>query len=220
MPRVTLGFLSRAALPWRGENCPPLGLTPRLAVPFPHPSSIYSGWPQGGKGQLWAKVLLPPVLPIRLPGPHLGTLSGEGAGSSLGRRPGWEGNSPALERGGGVGLIGEAGGSELSNTSWFRTPLSPNQLAKAWHPNPSHSLLVPRVTDHQTFFLAYSTRVHWPEVQKQGLAALCCAAPWPGLLLCQFRWASNSFICTEGGSDLSLTANLIRVWGWWLRAVW
>lgn len=51
-----------------------------------------------------------------------------------------------------MGLIGEAGGSELSNTSWFRTPLSPNQLAKAWHPNPSHSLLVPRVTDHQTFF--------------------------------------------------------------------
>lgn len=38
---VTLSFHSRAVLPWGGENCPPLGLTPSLAALFPHPSLTY-----------------------------------------------------------------------------------------------------------------------------------------------------------------------------------
>lgn len=59
-----------------------------------------------------------------------------------------------------MGLLGGTGGSGPSNTSWFRTSPTPNQLARASHLNPSHSLLIPWVTDHQTFFLACSVKVH------------------------------------------------------------
>ena len=93
-----------------------------------------------------------------------------------------------------MGLSGRAGGSGLSNTSWFCTPLTPNQLARAWHLNPSHSLLIPRVTDHRTFFLACSTKVHQLGVLRNRPQQLSTVQPpWPGSLLCQLWWASYFF---------------------------
>lgn len=59
-----------------------------------------------------------------------------------------------------MGLSGGAGESGLNNTPWFCIPLTRNQLARAWHLNSSHSLLILQVTDHQTFFLTYSMTVH------------------------------------------------------------
>lgn len=56
--------------------------------------------------------------------------------------------------------------------SWICKPLIPNQLAKAWHLNPSPAL-VPWVTDHQTFPLTYSTRVHPLAVSQNWVLQLC-----------------------------------------------
>lgn len=170
MPRVTSSFLSRAALPWAGGELPSPGCSHFLSLPgF---SQIASGQERTFESQcpafLWGCL-----------GLIWGPASGEGAGSSLVGGPGWEGNSPRNcgGLGGGVGLSGRAGGSGLGNTSWFCTPLTPNQLARAWHLNPSHSLLIPRVTDHQTFFLACSTKVHQLGVLRSRPQQLYCAAP-------------------------------------------
>lgn len=115
------------------------------------------------------------------------------------------------------------GASELHTTSRFCTPLSPNQLARAWHLNSSHSLLTPQVTGHQPFPLAYSMTVPQlgvPQNRAQQCPLLCNPLGLAGFSASSGGLhTSHSFSCTEGGRDLIPTADLIRAWGWRLRAL-
>lgn len=80
-----------------------------------------------------------------------------------------------------MGLLGGAGGSGLNNTSWLCTPLTPNQLARARHVSPSHSLLISWVPDHRTFLLTYSTKVHQsgiPQNRAPHVCLLCSPLAW------------------------------------------
>lgn len=193
VPRVTSGILSKQHYLGDGRTDLPLGLTSNLAA-VSSPFLDLPRWPQGRKGQLRARS----YLPVRL-WTSWGLSSGEGAGPSL-RNWAWRRGQLSLK------LLQLGRRREVvvgrntrgiwagSNTSWFRTSPTPNPVSQGIASlTPSHSLLIPWVTDHQTFFLACSAKVYQLGVLQE---ALLSTAPRP------------DFCATSGGGFFIFTQQL------------
>lgn len=110
------------------------------------PTMLQAFFPSGLLGLIWgpssgerARPQRPALNCQQYPGPTLGVWV---------RLPGQLSWQLLQLEAGRLALVREAGASELSNTSRFCTPFTSNQLAQVWHLNPSHSLLIPQVTDH------------------------------------------------------------------------
>lgn len=162
---VTLKFSQQCSTTLGRENCPLLGLTPSLAVPhLPRFPPVASGPERAVEGQ--GPAVSSPAMLQAFPSGLLGLIRGPssaerphraalkcqqypgpalGGWAWLGGQLSWKLLWLETAR---LALFREAGGSGLSNTSWFCTPFTSYHLAKAWHLNPSHSLLIPQVTDH------------------------------------------------------------------------